>query len=317
MVSIIIPTYNRAHLIGETLESVIQQTYVNWECIVVDDGSTDYTEELLEFYCAKDPRIKYHERPVNSMKGANACRNYGFEVSKGEYINWFDSDDLMLPNFLTFMIELLTGNIDFVICSGYYTNQKLEIGNKIELFETRNLFKEYVLWNLQILTPSILFKKAFLNKKKLFNTNLKRGEETEFYSRIFFQTNSLNYKLKNIPLFLYRQHAGSKSSKDKVYVEEHSSSRSYISVVNMSRSLKLNDYELINYYYKSLVLMFFTSIENDHPENAKYILNNLLKFNRLFPSVKKVQLFVLLNICISLNRSSYRMRKYLLSRKIK
>ena len=94
LVSIIIPTYNRAHFIGETLESVIAQTYENWECIVVDDGSTDYTDELMEYYCKKDTRIQYHHRPDIKPRGANACRNYGFGVSKGEYINWFDSDDL-------------------------------------------------------------------------------------------------------------------------------------------------------------------------------------------------------------------------------
>ena len=79
LVSIIIPTYNRAHFIGETLESVLAQTYHNWECIVIDDGSTDYTDELMEFYCEKDSRIQYYHRPSHKPKGANACRNYGFE----------------------------------------------------------------------------------------------------------------------------------------------------------------------------------------------------------------------------------------------
>ena len=75
LVSIIIPTFNRAHLLGETLNSVINQTYSNWECIVVDDGSSDYTEQLMEFYIQKDPRIIFVRRPDNRPKGANACRN--------------------------------------------------------------------------------------------------------------------------------------------------------------------------------------------------------------------------------------------------
>ena len=76
LVSIIIPTYNRAHLIAETLDSIIAQTYTNWECIVVDDGSTDPTDELMETYCKKDSRFQYYHRPKNRPKGANACRNY-------------------------------------------------------------------------------------------------------------------------------------------------------------------------------------------------------------------------------------------------
>ena len=95
IVSIIIPTYNRAHLISETLDSILTQTYTHWECIVVDDGSDDSTAELLAGYCKKDARFQYHQRPNDRPKGANACRNYGFELCKGEYINWFDSDDLM------------------------------------------------------------------------------------------------------------------------------------------------------------------------------------------------------------------------------
>ena len=63
LVSIIIPTYNRAHLIKETLDSVLTQTYTNWECIIVDDGNSDNTEEVINSYIAKDQRFKYCHRP--------------------------------------------------------------------------------------------------------------------------------------------------------------------------------------------------------------------------------------------------------------
>jgi glycosyltransferase involved in cell wall biosynthesis len=90
MVSVIIPVFNRAELISETLNSIIEQTYKNWEFIVIDDGSTDYTDELLKFYCEKDSRISFYHLPKDQPKGANACRNYGFEMSSGEYVKWFD-----------------------------------------------------------------------------------------------------------------------------------------------------------------------------------------------------------------------------------
>lgn len=95
LVSIVIPTYNRGSLIGETLDSVLAQTYKNWECIVVDDGSTDETSEVMKRYLDKDSRFQYHHRPKNRPKGANTCRNYGFELSKGKYIQWLDSDDIL------------------------------------------------------------------------------------------------------------------------------------------------------------------------------------------------------------------------------
>jgi len=100
LVSIIIPTFNRAHLIGETLDSVLAQTYTNWECVVVDDGSTDATNNIVNTYIKKDSRFQYHNRPNNRPKGANACRNYGFEICKGQIINWVDSDDVLVNNHL-------------------------------------------------------------------------------------------------------------------------------------------------------------------------------------------------------------------------
>jgi glycosyltransferase involved in cell wall biosynthesis len=90
LVSIIIPTYNRAHLIGETLDSVLAQTYQNWECIVVDDGSSDNTDKVVGKYVQKDSRFKYYHRPDEHLPGGNGARNYGFKMSKGEYVNWFD-----------------------------------------------------------------------------------------------------------------------------------------------------------------------------------------------------------------------------------
>ena len=82
LISIIIPTYNRAHLINDTLNSIIAQTYTNWECIVVDDASTDNTASILEGYINKDSLFQYNIRPNIKPKGANACRNFGFEISK-------------------------------------------------------------------------------------------------------------------------------------------------------------------------------------------------------------------------------------------
>src|SRR5690606_34809029 len=105
LVSIIIPTYNRAHLISETLDSVLAQTYTNWECIVVDDGSTDATEALLHDYMEKDKRFQYHKRPVNHLPGGNGARNYGFNQSQGEFIQWFDSDDLMVSEKLELQVN--------------------------------------------------------------------------------------------------------------------------------------------------------------------------------------------------------------------
>lgn len=100
LVSIIIPTYNRAHLISETLDSVLAQTYQNWECIIVDDGSTDSSENVIREYVKKDSRFQFYKRPVNKVKGASSCRNFGLSNVNGEYIIFLDSDDLLITSCL-------------------------------------------------------------------------------------------------------------------------------------------------------------------------------------------------------------------------
>jgi len=115
-ISLIIATYNRGALIGETLRSIQAQTYTNWECIIIDDGSSDDTHLEVEPFVSKDNRITYQNRPDTISKGANACRNYGFSISTGDYIKFFDSDDVMLPEHLSVSMDImLSRKLDFVV----------------------------------------------------------------------------------------------------------------------------------------------------------------------------------------------------------
>jgi glycosyltransferase involved in cell wall biosynthesis len=107
MISFIIPMYNRANLVGETLDSVLAQTYQDWECIVVDDGSTDNSLEIVQEYCNRDQRIRIMSRPIEREKGAPTCRNIGVENTTGEYVYFLDSDDLLSPEFLQTIIDAI------------------------------------------------------------------------------------------------------------------------------------------------------------------------------------------------------------------
>ncbi|CAN1537940.1 WcaA Glycosyltransferases involved in cell wall biogenesis [Flavobacteriaceae bacterium] len=115
LVSIIIPTFNRSQLIFETLDSVLAQTYENWECLIVDDGSSDDTENVVSEYVTKDSRFQFHQRPNNRLKGANACRNFGFENSKGQYVMFIDSDDICETFCLTERVSIVTKDLSIDI----------------------------------------------------------------------------------------------------------------------------------------------------------------------------------------------------------
>ena len=93
--SVIIPTYNRADLIGKTIESLLNQTFQNFELLIIDDGSSDNTEEVIKRI--KDERISYFKKQNEERA---AARNFGTKKAKGLYVNFFDSDDIAYPNHL-------------------------------------------------------------------------------------------------------------------------------------------------------------------------------------------------------------------------
>ena len=226
LVSIIIPTYNRAHLIGETLDSFLAQTYQNWECIIVDDGSSDDTDEVVGQYVKKDSRFKYYHRPDEHLPGGNGARNYGFKMSKGEYVNWLDSDDLMVAEKIQTDLQMITsGKFDFTICqSKFFSNgdaiSKREYWNKkIWSFDPIN---DFIMMKIGWSVDAPLWLKSSLKKNNLvFNEKLKSGQDYLFH----IQCLKANLKpcICNNSLVYVREHGNQiKTYKDK------SSSKSYI-----------------------------------------------------------------------------------------
>lgn len=201
LVSIIIPSYNRAHLIHETLDSVLVQTYSNWECIVVDDGSTDTTEEVLESYVKKDARFQYHKRPTNRKKGANACRNYGKGICNGDYLIFVDSDDVLSLSCLEFRVKNIITYPNYN-CWVYSTstlyppkNRGDNIVNKDPEIESEKQYLNYFLsYNFAWHTMSPIWDSKFI-KGYSFNENLSRLQDVDFHIRVLLDN---KIKLKRI-----------------------------------------------------------------------------------------------------------------------
>lgn len=117
LVSVIMPTYNCAKFIVETLDSIKAQTYENWEVVIVDDCSKDNTKEIVDAYIAADPRIKYHCLEVNS--GAAVARTKAMELAEGEYMAFCDSDDLWMPDKLERQLAFMKENGYAFTCTAY------------------------------------------------------------------------------------------------------------------------------------------------------------------------------------------------------
>lgn len=117
LVSVIMPAYNCGDFISITLDTVIAQSYKNWEVIVVDDCSIDNTEEIVNAYQAKEPRIKYYRLDKNS--GAAIARNKAIDLANGKYLAFLDSDDIWFPEKLTKQIRFMKENGYNFSCTSY------------------------------------------------------------------------------------------------------------------------------------------------------------------------------------------------------
>jgi glycosyltransferase involved in cell wall biosynthesis len=148
LVSIVIPAYNAEKFIAETIDSVIGQTYTNWELIVVDDGSKDGTKEVVAAYLG-DPRVKYvHQQNA----GVSLTRNHGIRLSKGEYITFLDADDHWQKNNLEEKIKFLEQNpvVDWVFSDRLLADEDLNYIGHGEPGRDVDMLKNILLWEGEV-----------------------------------------------------------------------------------------------------------------------------------------------------------------------
>jgi len=197
-VSVIIPTYNRAHLVGRAIRSVLNQTYQDFEIIVVDDGSTDNTEEVVKSF--NDPRIRYIRHEKN--RGGSAARNTGIRAARGEYIAFLDSDDEWLPTKLEKQIELLeTAPAIGAVYSGYVVIQE---GRPLELYRPKragNLYPDLLIYNFTGPCSTYVIRRECLKAVGYFDVNLPSHQDYDLWIRI-----SKRYSIGYVPDILVRWH---------------------------------------------------------------------------------------------------------------
>lgn len=186
IVSVIIPTYNRAHLIGRAIQSVLNQTYQNLEIIVVDDGSTDNTGEVIKKFQEHDKRIIYIKHEKN--KGGSAARNTGIKAARGEYIAFQDSDDEWLPEKLEKQMEVFknTSSKVGVVYTGFWRikdNEKTYIPQSWVKQKDGNIYFELLKGNF-VTTQSIVVRKVSLERVGYFDEKLPRLQDWELVIRL-------------------------------------------------------------------------------------------------------------------------------------
>lgn len=180
IVSIIMPTYNRAPLISEAIESVIAQEYPAWELIIVDDGSSDGTDIIVSKYVQADERIKYF---YQSNQGQSSARNFGIEQSRGHYIAFLDSDNQWFPHRLRVGIEAFSLNPDVILCYGNAVSIDI-YGNEIHRKNMKR-YSGYVFPKLMvdnfISMNSVLVRKSAFASQRPFNEKNRLDEDYELW----------------------------------------------------------------------------------------------------------------------------------------
>ncbi len=261
IVSIIIATYNRAEFIDTTLDSILNQTYFNYEVIIVDDGGDDNTREVLETYL-KDSRLKFFKRPKEYPKGCPGSRNFGLSKAQGEFIWFFDDDDIAHPDLLENCITELK-NIKNDFCrferTVFYDFEKIEFEEptnlKIENISKKDL-KQLIIGELPFNSCQVIWRKASLGKEH-FRGDIIYADDWEFYSRL------LAMGLKGVSidkiLLFARKHPGSATHKYKSGNKKilNSVILANFSVIDIAIKENILDKQLFKFFYRQAI--FFNS----------------------------------------------------------
>lgn len=222
-ISVIIPTYNRKDIILDAIQSVLSQTFKDFELIVVDDGSIDGTVEYLTSL----------QMPITIISkengGVSSARNKGIEIARGDYIAFLDSDDVWLPEKLAQQVVYISSHPNTALV---YTDEYIEVNGEVQSqtrFERANIGEEgknnlllsAFVQHTPIHTSAVMIKRSVLDEVGYFNESLKIHEDSELWNRV-----SKKYKFGfiDIPLATFRYTDGvdhlMKDSKKQFAIEE-------------------------------------------------------------------------------------------------
>lgn len=240
ILTIVIPLFNRELLVGETIASIQAQCQERWECIVVDDGSRDCSQDVVRRIAESDPRVKLFSRPPSMCKGPSSCRNYGFSQSSSDWIWFLDSDDLLAEGALTELSKHVKDrSTDCIIgMYDYLKEQNGAYNSNCWNFDPENAYLKHVTQECALQTSVPIWHRHFLQSRRgeLWDPDVHYNEDYEFYARLLAESPKI--KVVQRVLFFYRLHEGARSvalSRKKVGVAE----RNRIRISKLDARLKV------------------------------------------------------------------------------
>lgn len=212
-VSVLMPVYNAERYLAEAIDSIIKQTYTDWELIIINDGSIDGSEQIIKNF--KDPRIKYHENKQNL--GLIETLNKGIDLCRSEYIARMDADDIALPERLSQQVKLMDAQPNIILCgtNAVVINEKGYETGKIMNPSSNPLLQISLLFTNPFIHPSIMIRKDKMGNER-FDSDALHVEDFDFWIRL-----SKKGELANINqnLLKYRWHESNVSVKNAEFQE--------------------------------------------------------------------------------------------------
>lgn len=297
-VSIIIPCYNQAQYVDEALQSVLNQTYANWECLMINDGSTDNTEEKAKLWAGKDSRFYYFYKKNG---GVSSARNFGLEKAKGTYIQFLDADDVLdkrklalsltqLANKENDAIKIVISNFSmFTINPNKSTIPYCNLN--AQLFNFESLLYQ---WNETFSIPIHCgFFEVSLFESVRFPESLTAQEDWIVWVKIF--KNNVQAIFLNENLAFYRINPNGRTKTESFYTDQLKAYEYLKSIVSEDEFYILSKTLISRYYLKQDEFKKrLNLVKNSKPYQTGLMIKKVLKslglltaFNKLFPLLLK------------------------------
>lgn len=307
LISVIVPVYNIEKYLPRCIDSILDQTYKNWEAIFINDGSTDNSLKILEEYKKRDERIKIIDK---KNAGSGAARNDGIETSKGKYIAFLDSDDWYEEDFLEKLYNnLIENSSDVSMCNPKMTydninkNKKINtyFFNEIELNKTPEkilgILAMPVVWNK-------LYKKDIIVKNRIKFPNYSFCEDVEFLYKTFLYANKVS-KIED-DLYNYYQREDSETKK----IKEESIEQVYKVIKNIENYVKENFIEKLEIFYQYKIQFLYgisqiLLLRTNSDKRLKKLVNknnNLMVKNIKLKKISKNKKILVYYTAIKLNK---------------
>ena len=277
LISVIIPVYNGEKYLSECLESVLNQTYQNLEIIIVNDGSTDNTENIINKYKENDSRIKNYK--FENQRGVAAARNFGIKSAKGKYISFIDSDDYYNTDCIETLHSQMNDDCD-IICCGYNVisddkKEKYELKNE-EYSNAEDAYLFYLESNKTDYTMQVIWAKLFRRDSIIDEKfkSIKYGEDTLFIVEMI--ASNAHIKLIDYVGYNYREH------QDSVVIKsQRKNTEYYDSMLNMHYCCYVTMKDVSNHikeesalYYKHEVLDVSCKLKRWYRDKKAFIQNS-------------------------------------------